>query len=96
MSRARELRGALAKVPGVTVPYAAPIFNEFVLRLPVAAADIRRELAQRGIVAGLPLSAYGGSASDILVCATELTTPPEIEKYAAELRKVLAHAVAAV
>jgi hypothetical protein len=47
-------------------------------------------------VAGLPLSAYGGSASDILVCATELTTRPEIEKYAAELRKVLAHAVAAV
>jgi glycine dehydrogenase subunit 1 len=97
MARARDLRDALLDIPGVSAPFAAPFFNEFVVRLPIAAAEALRALSERGIIAGLALAQHvDGHEADLLVCATELTTPNEIVRFATELQKVLEHAVAAV
>jgi glycine dehydrogenase subunit 1 len=97
LARARELRGALLAIQGVSAPHSAPFFNEFVVRLPVAAKAVFDELRRRRIVAGVPLSSYDASRpNDLLVCATELTTAAEIAGFAAGLRKVLDDAVAAV
>ena len=97
MARARDLRKALLAIPGVSAPFDAPVFNEFVVRLPVAAGEAVRMLDERGIAAGVALSQHlDAPASDLLVCATELTTSDDIKHFAAELRKVTEHAVAAV
>jgi glycine dehydrogenase subunit 1 len=97
MARARDLRTALLNIPGITAPLSAPFFNEFVVRLPMSAQDVVRSLDARGIVAGVPLTRQmPGHASDLLVCATELTRAHEIERFTGELRKVLEHAVAVV
>jgi glycine dehydrogenase subunit 1 len=97
MARARELRKALLGISGVSAPFSAPFFNEFVVRLPISADDAVRTLNGQGIVAGLPLSQHvEGHGSDLLVCATELTSTHDIDRLAAGLRKVMDDAVAAV
>jgi glycine dehydrogenase subunit 1 len=97
MARARELRKALSSIDGVAAPFDAPFFNEFVVRLPLAARGVVDALSAHGIVAGLPLSRLGaGDERDLLVCATETTSSDGIGRYAARLKEVLEHAVAAV
>jgi len=97
IARARALRDALARIPGVSAPYGAPFFNEFVVRLPMPARDAANQLKRHGIVAGLPISQLlSGHEFDLLVCATELTPQAHIDVFAAALHKVLEHAVAAV
>jgi glycine dehydrogenase subunit 1 len=97
LERARELRAALVGIAGVTAPHQAPFFNEFVVRLPVPAAEAVERLRARDILAGLPLSRYGaGDVRDLLVCATELTTSEHIGRFARSLQEVLSHAAAAV
>lgn len=97
MARARELQKALVSIPGVTIPFEAPFFNEFTARLPIPAAEAVRALSARQIIAGTPVSQHSPDHEmDLVVCATELTQPLDIERFAAELAKVLEHAVAAV
>ena len=96
LKRARQLRSVLMRVPGVTTPYAAPFFNEFVLRLPIAGADAVVKLRNRGILALALSDLEGGHTNDILVCATEVTTDAEIDRFAVALQEGLARAVAAV
>jgi glycine dehydrogenase subunit 1 len=97
MARARRLRDSLLAVPDVSAPHAAQFFNEFVVRLPRPAQDVADALRKRGMLAGLPLSKYMPDRPfDLLVCATELTTDGEVDRFANELQKVLANAVAAV
>ena len=97
LRRARELEAALATVPGVTLAHRAAHFNEFVVKTPVPAARLCESLARRGILAGLPLSRfYPDLAHELLVCATELTTPADISKFSAALAAETDRAVAAV
>ena len=64
--------------------------NEFAVRVPDAVAVHRRLLA-RGILAGIPLAELEprdpALAEGLLVCATEVTTPAEIARFAAALRR---------
>jgi glycine dehydrogenase subunit 1 len=59
-----------------------PFFREFALRLPVPAAGFVDGMADRGILAGVPVPALGADA--ILITATEKRTREEIEAYATE------------
>lgn len=89
MKRARELRDRLRGIDGVRLPYGAPFFNEFVVRLPVAADRVR--------AGGLPLSRFmADRPNDLLVCATELDSLRAIETFAAALKESIDRAVAAV
>lgn len=97
LARARDLRNALLALDGVSAPYDAPFFNEFVVRLPIAARDAAAALKQRGIIAGLPLSRFQPDRErDLLVCATEVTSPEGITRFARALKDVMEHAIAAV
>jgi glycine dehydrogenase subunit 1 len=58
-------------------------FNEMVVELPVSAADAVKQLAQQGIIAGLPLD--GGK---LLVAATEMVSEADIETLASALESV--------
>ncbi|MEQ8347139.1 MAG: aminomethyl-transferring glycine dehydrogenase subunit GcvPA [Sneathiellaceae bacterium] len=91
-ARAVQTAEALEALEGVTLETPA-FFNEFALRLPRPAAEVVEALAERGILAGVPLSRLAPEASDLadvlLVAATELTRDSDIAALAAGLKEVL-------
>ena len=68
-------------------------FNEFTVRLPLPAADVVDALADRGILAGVPVSRlypeHNELAYLLLVAATELTTEADMDRLKDGLREVL-------
>jgi glycine dehydrogenase subunit 1 len=89
--RTEALRRRLARIEGVTLPFAGPVFNEFVLRLPQPAAAFRAFARQRGVLAGIPLQGTAGcTEGDLLVAVTEKRTAAEIEHYGRILEDFLA------
>jgi glycine dehydrogenase subunit 1 len=87
-SRAAYAAARLREVPGVELLFPdAPFFKEFALRLPKPADEVRDELVERGILAGVPLPSAG---EDVLIVAvTEKRDRDEIDRYADSLREVL-------
>ena len=97
MSCARELARAVGEIPGFSLAYQAPFFNEFCIRTPGPAEALAQRLLGRGILGGLPLSRFYPELTDmLLLCATELTTPDDIRLLVRELSKERARAAAAV
>jgi len=82
----------LSAIPGVELVNRS-FFNEFTLHLPRAAAPVVDALAGRGILAGIPVSRlYPGRAeleNLLLVAATEMVTPEDIDRFATALGEVL-------
>jgi glycine dehydrogenase subunit 1 len=93
-ARAAELEAALARI-GATRLHPGPYLNEFVVRVPDA-RRVHRELLDHGVLAGLALAdAEPDDASlvdGLLVCATEVTTSAEIERFATALGAILGSA----
>ena len=91
-SRAFELERALAAA-GAPRLHPGPYLNEFAVRVPDA-RGVHARLLDRGVLAGLVLAdAEPGDPSlrdGLLVCATEVTTTADIERFAAELATELA------
>lgn len=88
--KAVYLREKLTAIKGVTAPYDAPFFNEFVLRLPIPAGEATAALEAKNIIAGLDLGRFDDDwANDLLVCATELSTKEAIDRLAEELEVLL-------
>jgi glycine dehydrogenase subunit 1 len=83
----------LAKVPGVELVN-THFFNEFTLKLPTEARPIVRQLADRGILAGVSLGRlYPGQddlANGLVVAVTETTSAEDVETLAAALEEILA------
>lgn len=76
------IRKAGAKA-GVTLRFAAPFFNEFVIGGLGDAAAVQKRLLGSGIIAGLPLGRYYPELRDsLLVCVTELNRAEEIDRLA--------------
>jgi glycine dehydrogenase subunit 1 len=91
-ARARQLRDALAAVPGVEV-LTPRFFNEFAVRLPKPANAVVDALVADGVVAGVPfarLDPAAGMDDVLLVCATETTAPADIADFAEALTRELA------
>ena len=79
------IRKAGAKA-GVTLRFAAPFFNEFVIGGLGDAAAVQKRLLGSGIIAGLPLGRYYPELRDsLLVCVTELNRAEEIDRLAGGL-----------
>ncbi len=91
-ARAAELEEALLGV-GAPRLHPGPYLNEFAVRVPDTVAVHRRLLAA-GVLAGIPLAELEPDdpslGEGLLVCATEVTTPAEIEQFAAALAPALA------
>ena len=93
-ARARQLAARLVQIPGIGLAsQAGTWFNEFAVILPRDARDVVDELAERGILAGVPLARLYPDAPDLhrglLVAATETNTAEDIEAFAAALAEVL-------
>jgi glycine dehydrogenase subunit 1 len=91
-AKAAELEAALAEI-GVTRVHPGAYLNEFAIRVPNA-ADVHRELLNRGVLAGLIVAEAvpdePSLADCLLVCATEVTTTEDVIRFARELAGVVA------
>jgi glycine dehydrogenase subunit 1 len=91
-ARAAELEAALAAA-GAPRIHVGAYLNELVVRVPDA-ERVHARLLDRGVLAGIPTAALlpdePSLADGLLVCATEVTTPAEIERFATALREELA------
>ncbi|MDQ3472240.1 MAG: glycine dehydrogenase, partial [Acidobacteriota bacterium] len=71
----------IAELPGFSLPFTAPRFNEFVVTAPTPAADLLRRLAgDNSINGGIALSRYfADRPNDFLVCVTETNSRQQID-----------------
>jgi glycine dehydrogenase subunit 1 len=92
-ARAAATAQRLAAIPGVELVTPA-FFNEFTLRLPVAARPAVRAMADRGVLGGLSLGRLYPEASELanglVVAVTETVTDEDIEALDSALREVCA------
>ncbi len=87
-AKARQLRDALAAVPGIEI-LTPRFFNEFAIRVPGGAAQTVEALLADDIVAGVPFSRLdpqAGLDDVLLVAATETTTAADITAFAQALK----------
>ena len=91
-ARAVATADALAALDGVELLTPA-FFNEFAVRLPQEAAPVVEALAEKGVLAGVPVSRLAPQAGlddVLLVAATEANTQDDIAALASGLKEVLA------
>lgn len=92
-ARTCALADALAAVAGVEV-LNTTFFNEMTIKIPKPAAPVVETLAERGILAGVPVSRLEPGKPEvenlIVLAATELTTEDDIAALAAALSGELA------
>jgi glycine dehydrogenase subunit 1 len=90
VARAAALRARVTAVPGVRAAFAAPVFNELVVRVAGSGAGVLAALQTKGILGGVALGRWYPELDDaILMTATELTTDDEIERLGAALEEVV-------
>ena len=91
LAKAAYARKQLVALPAVTLPFAGPCFNEFVIETPRPAAGVLAALADRRILGGVDLGRYRAEDDRrILVCVTEQNRREEIDALVAALQEVLA------
>lgn len=81
LNRAHYAAGRIARIPGFTLKYPdAPFFHEFVVETPIPAAQVVQKLAERKILAGVPLDRLvKGAGHSLLVAVTESRTKEDID-----------------
>jgi glycine dehydrogenase subunit 1 len=86
----------LTKLPGIEPAARAPFFHEVALKLPLAADEVYKALARRGIGGGLPLGRYFPDRErEMLFACTEMTSLQDIHRLAGTLGEVCAPAARA-
>jgi glycine dehydrogenase subunit 1 len=72
LAKAAYARAQLGSVTEVSLPFGAPVFNEFVVRSRRPVDEVLATLEQRGILGGIPLgNDFPELADAFLVCVTE-------------------------
>jgi glycine dehydrogenase subunit 1 len=90
-ARARELKAALAALPGVEI-LTPRFFNELAIRVPGNAAALTQAALADGVVAGVPFSRldpHAGLDDVLLLAATETTTADDIAALTRALQRNL-------
>ena len=77
--KAHYLKKELEKLDGVTVPFTAPFFNEFVVRIPDAAKRLK-SMTKHGVLGGVLLHTFYPTLSDaVLIAVTEKRNKQELD-----------------
>jgi glycine dehydrogenase subunit 1 len=84
LAKAHYLAEKLTEIDGVSLKFSGPFFKEFVLTLPVPAANLATQLKEKGFLAGIPLSKMGMS-DDLLVAVTEKRTKSQMDAFASAM-----------
>ena len=82
LNAAHYLRAGIEKLEDFETPYAAPVFNELVVRSrSTEAIEILRRLLERGIIAGVDLGRFRDAwRKDLLIAVTELHTREDLDR----------------
>jgi glycine dehydrogenase subunit 1 len=82
LNAAHYLRAGIEKLDAFEVPYAAPVFNELVVRSNGPdAAEVLGGLAERDIIGGIDLGRFRDEwRKDLLVAVTELHTREDLDR----------------
>jgi glycine dehydrogenase subunit 1 len=85
LAKAHYAAQQLRTVPGAATPFAAPFFNEFVVKVPGKAEELLAALREEKIIGGLDLGRfYPELQNHLLVCTTETVSRRAIDR----MRKV--------
>jgi glycine dehydrogenase subunit 1 len=88
--KAHYLAQQVGAIEGVDVVGATPFFNEFVVRLPRPAAEVNAALLNLGFIGGYDLATdYPELGDAMLLCATEMHSKGQIDRFAEALGEVL-------
>ena len=80
----------LSAIPGCSLKFKGPFFNEFVLTVPGSAAALREKALARGVDIGLPLTPlFPELGETLLVCATETKTETDILKLETVIKEAI-------
>ncbi len=91
--KAHYLAERLVDLPGVRLAVDAPFVREFAILLPEEPVDVVQAMAERGYLAGIPLSSdYPEFPGGLLVAVTEQRTKEEMDGYVEALKEVMADA----
>ncbi|MFE5320295.1 aminomethyl-transferring glycine dehydrogenase subunit GcvPA [Paenibacillus sp. NPDC056579] len=92
LSKSHYAARELAKPEGVSLAFASPFFNEFVLKLPdkTSVTGVNERLLESGFIGGLDLGRfYPELHHHMLVAVTEKRTKAEIDEFAVRLEELL-------
>lgn len=91
-AKAVQMKNALGAISGIEVINDS-FFNEFTVKLPVAAASVVEKLAAGGILGGIPVSRLlphtGGLDNLLLVAVTETNSDADMTAFAAALKEAI-------
>jgi glycine dehydrogenase subunit 1 len=86
LAKAEYAKARVRATRGLSLPFSAPTFNEFVIGVAGPAADALARARRAGVVAGLDLAPFGRSLGPaVLFCATELASRESIDRAVALL-----------
>ncbi len=84
LKKAHYLRSQLSQITGYRLPLSGPIFNEFVLQVPGTVHQFQNFMTAHGVFPGIDLSQdYPEFGTALLVCATEVNTREQLDRYVA-------------
>ncbi|MDI9422175.1 MAG: aminomethyl-transferring glycine dehydrogenase subunit GcvPA [Bacillota bacterium] len=89
LQKAHYLQEQLLSMEGLSAPFSAPFFREFVLKAAVDWEDINLRLMEQGFVGGLPLARFG-LPELVLFSVTEARTKEEMDHFVDLLRGLIA------
>jgi glycine dehydrogenase subunit 1 len=83
LAKAQHAAALLRHVPGASIPFAAPHFNEFVAKAPGNAEELLAALREEKIIGGLHLERFYPELKDhLLVCVTETVPKSALDRMA--------------
>jgi glycine dehydrogenase subunit 1 len=86
LSKAEYAKARVRETPGLSLPLAAPTFNEFVVGLSGPAEQALERALRDGVIGGLDLGTHAPDLGPaVLVCATELASRESIDRLIAAL-----------
>ena len=81
MEKSHYASELLVQLPGISLAFTAPFFQEFVVKTQESAVSINQRLWEACILGGLDLGRYYPELKNhLLFCVTEMRTKEEIER----------------
>ncbi len=86
---ARHAADRIAALPGYALVTQPPVFREFVVRTPIAAADVVDAAAHDGVLCGIPMSRFDAARThELLIACTDRNTVADVDRLVDVLGRV--------
>lgn len=91
LQKAHYAARQITAVPGFTLAFSGPFYDEFVIESPVRIGQLQRRFEQAGIIGGYPLAQeYPDMPNAMLFCVTETRTKDDIDMLVDVLKEAQA------